>query len=193
MTLDRNGNGHSTDGGGANGDGSFTYPGDGGKPLGSIRVRHRGVLEFTLQNGLEGSVTLFHSCSVACQLSNIADGIEDWELFNKLGASKVRYLEESPEPIRGPQLTMWWRLGSAAKHFTCCGFDNAASFERDVTCGGSAVAGKGAASGSTPCDGTTTWCTKQIVRRSWRQHAGRDSPLKRQVKRLCEKSAVCCV
>jgi hypothetical protein len=52
-----NGNGHSTDGGGANGDGSFTYPGDGGKPLGSIR------------------------------LSNIADGIEDWELFAKLGAT----------------------------------------------------------------------------------------------------------
>ena len=54
-----NGNGHSTDGPGhgANGDGSFTYPGEGGKPLGSIR------------------------------LSNIADGIEDWELLNKLGAS----------------------------------------------------------------------------------------------------------
>jgi hypothetical protein len=53
-----NGNGHSTDGvGGANGDGSFTYPGPGGKPLGSIR------------------------------LSNIADGIEDWELFNRLGTT----------------------------------------------------------------------------------------------------------
>ena len=39
------------------GDGSFTYPGEGGKPLGSIR------------------------------LSNIADGIEDWELLNKLGAN----------------------------------------------------------------------------------------------------------
>ena len=49
-----NGNGHSTNGGGANGDGSFTYPGDGGAPLGSIR------------------------------LSNIADGIEDWQLFNRL-------------------------------------------------------------------------------------------------------------
>ena len=43
--------------GSTNGDGSFTYPGEGGKPLGSIR------------------------------LSNIADGIEDWELFNKLGAT----------------------------------------------------------------------------------------------------------
>ena len=43
--------------GSANGDGSFTYPGDGGKPLGSIR------------------------------LSNIADGIEDWELLHMLGAS----------------------------------------------------------------------------------------------------------
>jgi len=42
--------------GGAHGDGSFTYPGDNGKPLGSVR------------------------------LANIADGIEDWELFNKLGA-----------------------------------------------------------------------------------------------------------
>ena len=47
----------ATAGGGANGDGSFTYPGEGGKPLGSIR------------------------------LSNIADGIEDWELCNKLGAT----------------------------------------------------------------------------------------------------------
>ena len=47
-------------GGTSNGDGSFTYPGIGGKPLGSIR------------------------------LSNIADGIEDWELFNKLGASGSR-------------------------------------------------------------------------------------------------------
>ena len=43
--------------GSTNGDGSFTYPGEGGRPLGSIR------------------------------LSNIADGIEDWELFNKLGAT----------------------------------------------------------------------------------------------------------
>ena len=43
--------------GSTNGDGSFTYPGEGGKPLGSLR------------------------------LSNIADGIEDWELFNKLGAT----------------------------------------------------------------------------------------------------------
>ena len=43
--------------GSTNGDGSFTYPGQGGTPLGSIR------------------------------LSNIADGIEDWELFNKLGAT----------------------------------------------------------------------------------------------------------
>ena len=43
--------------GSANGDGSFTYPGIGGKPLGSIR------------------------------LSNIADGVEDWELFNKVRAS----------------------------------------------------------------------------------------------------------
>ena len=50
------GNGHSTDvPGGANGDGSFTYPGEGGAPLGSLR------------------------------LSNIADGIEDWELFRRLG------------------------------------------------------------------------------------------------------------
>ena len=45
--------------GSTNGDGSFTYPGAGGKPLGSIR------------------------------LSNIADGIEDWELFNKLGATEA--------------------------------------------------------------------------------------------------------
>eukprot|EP00039_Didymoeca_costata_P011634 m.164356 g.164356 ORF g.164356 m.164356 type:complete len:644 (+) comp15233_c0_seq9:178-2109(+) len=52
-----NGADNVTGGGGANGDGSFTYPGEGGKPLGSIR------------------------------LSNIADGIEDWELFNKLGAT----------------------------------------------------------------------------------------------------------
>ena len=43
--------------GSTNGDGSFTYPGRGGTPLGSIR------------------------------LANIADGIEDWELFNKLGTS----------------------------------------------------------------------------------------------------------
>eukprot|EP00035_Acanthoeca_spectabilis_P017163 m.358835 g.358835 ORF g.358835 m.358835 type:complete len:670 (-) comp16619_c0_seq85:933-2942(-) len=43
--------------GSTNGDGSFTYPGPNGAPLGSIR------------------------------LSNIADGIEDWELFNKLGAT----------------------------------------------------------------------------------------------------------
>lgn len=52
-----NGNGHATNGGGANGDGSFTYPGPGGKPLGSLR------------------------------LSNIADGIEDWQLFNNLGVT----------------------------------------------------------------------------------------------------------
>ena len=43
--------------GSTNGDGSFTYPGAGGKPLGSIR------------------------------LSNIADGIEDWQLFRMLGAT----------------------------------------------------------------------------------------------------------
>jgi len=47
------------DPGSANGDGSFTYPGEGGKPLGSIR------------------------------LANIADGIEDWELLNKLGATEA--------------------------------------------------------------------------------------------------------
>jgi hypothetical protein len=52
-----NGNGHSTDGGGANGDGSFTYPGEGGRPVGTLR------------------------------LSNIADGIEDWQLFSRLGAT----------------------------------------------------------------------------------------------------------
>ena len=52
-----NGNGHSTTPpGGANGDGSFTYPGADG-PVGTIR------------------------------LANIADGIEDWELFNRLGAT----------------------------------------------------------------------------------------------------------
>ena len=50
-----NGNGRSTSPpGGANGDGSFTYPGADG-PVGTIR------------------------------LANIADGIEDWELFNRLG------------------------------------------------------------------------------------------------------------
>ena len=53
-----NGNGASTSPpGGAHGDGSFTYPGPNGKPLGSIR------------------------------LSNIADGIEDWELFHRLGTT----------------------------------------------------------------------------------------------------------
>ena len=41
--------------GSTNGDGAFTYPGEGGKPLSSIR------------------------------LANIADGIEDWELYNMLG------------------------------------------------------------------------------------------------------------
>eukprot|EP01052_Picozoa_sp_SAG31_P002260 SAG31_NODE_78_length_27447_cov_83.819877_6_plen_896_part_00 len=52
-----NGSGGSiTDGGGANGDGSFLYPGPDG-PVGTIR------------------------------LSNIADGIEDWQLFKLLGTN----------------------------------------------------------------------------------------------------------
>jgi len=55
-----NGNGRSTNGGGANGDGSFAYPGPGGGPLGSIR------------------------------LTNIADGIEDWQLLNRIGSTPER-------------------------------------------------------------------------------------------------------
>eukprot|EP01046_Picozoa_sp_COSAG06_P005144 COSAG06_NODE_226_length_19747_cov_9.234121_13_plen_703_part_00 len=74
----------STPTGGADGDGSFTYPGPGGKPLGSIR------------------------------LSNIADGIEDWELFNKLGATDayishaadliVQLVENETVRVENPQL-----------------------------------------------------------------------------------------
>ena len=43
-----NGNGHSADlPGGANGDGSFTYPGEGGKPVGTIRLSN-------IADGIEG-------------------------------------------------------------------------------------------------------------------------------------------
>ena len=52
----------------ANGDGSFTYPGDNG-PLATIR------------------------------LVNIADGIEDWELFNRLGSSSRSFISHADDLI----------------------------------------------------------------------------------------------
>jgi hypothetical protein len=94
-----NGNGHSTNGGGANGDGSFTYPG----PYLSLAS-----LSFPLTSPLllhHSPLTPLHSSTPhhththpthpgpggkplgSIRLSNIADGIEDWELFNRLGAT----------------------------------------------------------------------------------------------------------
>ena len=164
-----NGNGHSTDlPGGANGDGSFTYPGPGGKPLGyadqqrldahptlallrafsptgtphfavavrtpfhheklgvNNRARSRAGMPISWPNYCMlkwcsarrshcASAAYCHVCGehaqakqagvplrsvrthmrcmrclCACRsirLSNIADGIEDWELFNRLGTT----------------------------------------------------------------------------------------------------------
>jgi hypothetical protein len=54
-----NGDGSSTNGGGANGDGSFTYPGPGGKPLGSLRLSN-------IADGIEVSWPILWVKSFAC-------------------------------------------------------------------------------------------------------------------------------
>jgi len=69
--------------GSTNGDGSFTYPGEGGKPLGSIRLSNIAVrLPFPLALPLALPPFL-----PILTLRPGQDGIEDWELLNMLGSS----------------------------------------------------------------------------------------------------------